>query len=99
MAYKPNPIDLSGIDISDELQTDIELISRNVHETWSSVRMKQGWVYGEADDPAKKTHHLLIGYDELPEEERDVDRATVTSTVKMLEYLGYEIKKKEKIEK
>ena len=31
--------------------------------------------------------------EDLPETEKDLDRATVTQTIKMLLYLGYEIKK------
>lgn len=94
MKYQPHPIDLSGVKLDEKLQADIETISRNIHETWANQRMQAGWVYGDEVDLERKTHRCLVEYNELPESEKDVDRATVTQTIKMLLNLGYEIKKK-----
>ena len=93
MKYRPHPINLREIKLDEKLQADVETISRNIHETWADQRVKAGWVYGEEDDPERKIHRCLVEYDELPESEKDVDRATVTQTIKMLMWLGYEIKK------
>lgn len=94
MEYRPHPVDLSGIELDSGLQSDVEIISRNIHETWADQRIHAGWVYGTQDDPVRKTHRCLVEYDELPEQEKDVDRATVTQTIKMLLWMGYEIKKR-----
>lgn len=93
MAYHPAPIDLSGVTVEGELLEDVERIARNVHETWAAARVEQGWVFGQTDDPGRKTHRCLVDYEDLTETERDVDRATVLATIKMLRYLGYETKK------
>lgn len=94
MDYRPAPTDTSHITINEELKTDIERISAQIHETWAVERIKKGWCYGDVYDPEKKQHPCLIAYDELTESEKDMDRATVTKTIKMLLYLGYTIEKK-----
>ena len=94
MGYQPHPIDLSGIKLDSMLQSDVEIISRNIHETWADQRVRAGWAYGTEDDSERKVHRCLVEYDELPESEKDIDRATVTQTIKMLLWMGYEIKKR-----
>lgn len=93
MNYKPNPIDLTGVELSEELQRDMELISKNIHETWGKERMQQGWKYGEVYSAKEQTHPCLIEYEALPETEKDIDRATVEQTIKMLLYMGYKIER------
>lgn len=43
------------------------------HENWSKQKVEDGWVYGEVKDPEAKTHHCLVDYDQLPEEQRIKD--------------------------
>ena len=93
--YVPHPVDLSGVELSGQLARDIERIAENIHETWALQRVRAGWVYGEKNDSEKKTHSGLVEYDRLPESEKDVDRATVTQTIKMLLWLGYRIEPRE----
>lgn len=95
MGYQPHPVDLSGIRLDSMLQSDVETIARNIHETWADQRVRTGWVYGTKDNPERKTHRCLVEYDDLPESEKDMDRTTVTQTIKMLLQMGYEIKKRE----
>lgn len=92
MDYQPHPIDLTGITIDETLRQDIERIAQNIHEAWAEQRIREGWVYGETNDSVKKTHNCLVAYGELPESEKNVDRITVTQTIKMLLWLGYEIR-------
>lgn len=94
MGYQPHPVDLSGIKLDSMLQNDLEAIARNIHETWADQRVRAGWVCGTEDDLERKTHRCLVEYDDLPEPEKDIDRATVTQTIKMLLWMGYEIKKR-----
>ena len=93
-AYTPNPINLSDIELDNRLQEDIEAISKNIHDTWAKQRMLGGWGYGDIYDQLEKKHPCLIAYEQLPEVEKDMDRATVTQTIKMLIHLGYTIEKK-----
>lgn len=91
MKYKPNPVDLSKIEISSELMADVETISQNIHEVWAKKRIESGWGYERENN----VHPCLVEYASLSETEKDIDRATVTQTIKMLLWLGYEIKKGE----
>lgn len=91
--YKPQPIDTSDIQLTDEIMQLSELLSRNTHEVWSANRIKDGWVYGEQRDDAKKLHPCLIPYDELPESEKEYDRHTSQETLKLIVKLGYKIVK------
>lgn len=93
MKYKPNPIDLSNIKLDDDLSEDVEAIAKNIHETWALQRQRNGWNYGSQHDNKIKTHPDMVEYDELSEQEKDVDRATVIQTIKMLLWLGYKIEK------
>lgn len=93
MDYCPNPIDVSDVELPPALQEDVEVIARDVHEVWAQQRLLRGWGYGAEMDPARKTHPCLVEYDALPEVEKDMDRATVTRTIKLLLRLGYKIEK------
>lgn len=95
MEYNPHPIDLSNIVISEDIHNDMERIARNIHETWAQQRKNRGWGYGVSYDKTEKKHPCMVEYDDLPEIEKDMDRATVEQTIKMLLYMGYHIQKGE----
>ncbi len=44
-----------------------------IHEAWMAEKLKEGWVYGETEDTAAKTHPFLVSFSELPEERRVKD--------------------------
>lgn len=44
-----------------------------LHISWVNFKIDDGWVYGPVKDDVKKTHHCLVSYDELPEEQRSKD--------------------------
>lgn len=72
----------------------IEDMARNVHEVWAQNRIDDGWTYGPVRDDAKKNHPCLIPYDELPESEKEYDRATSQETLKLILKLGFRISQK-----
>ena len=92
-SYIPKPMDTIGIDLPEELKILVEQMSENVHEVWAETRIKQGWTYGPQRSDEKKTHPCLIPYEELPEEEREYDRNTSISTLKLILNLGFKISK------
>ena len=94
MKYIPNPKDTSNILLSDDLLELTEAMARNVHEVWAATRLEQGWIFGKERNDTLKTHPCLIPYDELSEEEREYDRKTAIETLKLIQSIGYEIKKK-----
>lgn len=91
--YTPQPIDTTGVELPEEIKGLVEQLSKNVHEVWSETRMSQGWIYGEQRNDELKTHPCLISYEELPEEEKEYDRNTSISTLKLILKLGFKITK------
>ena len=93
--YVPQPYDVSGIELPEELTVLTEQIAENVHELWAAGRIAQGWTYGaERNDPLKQTP-CLVPYGELPEEEKEYDRATAMGTLRLILAMGYRIVKQE----
>ncbi|MBR3303713.1 MAG: Ryanodine receptor Ryr [Bacteroidales bacterium] len=92
--YTPKPLDLSKVKIPAELLELQEAIAENTHEVWAAGRIKEGWKYGPQRNDKKKEHPDLLPYSELPEGEKEYDRATAMNTIKLVLKLGFEIKKK-----
>lgn len=92
--YKPQPIDLSDVELPKEILELADLISKNVHEVWSENRIKEGWTYGEKRDDKLKTNPCLVPYEQLSDEEKAYDRNTAFETLKLITKLGYKLEKK-----
>lgn len=89
--YRPEPVDTSDVVVPDELMELVEHMAKNVHEVWALSRIEQGWTWGEKRDDAAKKHPDLVPYEELTEEEKDYDRHTSLSTIKLILKLGFKI--------
>lgn len=92
--YTPKPIDISNQKLPEELLELTERIAENAHDFWALGRIREGWTHGPTRDDSLKTHPDLVPYDELPEGEKEYDRTTAMSTLKLIQELGYEIRKK-----
>lgn len=92
--YVPMPVETSDVKLPDELLPLIEEMARNVHEVWAQGRMADGWTYGPVRDDADKKHPCLVPYEELPESEKEYDRATSQETLKLILKSGFSISKK-----
>ncbi len=90
----PRPADTSEVRLPEELLPLIEEMARNVHEIWAQNRMNEGWTYGVRRDDNAKKHPCLVPYEELPESEKEYDRATSQETLKLILKSGFEISKK-----
>jgi RyR domain len=53
---------------------EVELLAELEHEGWSEARVAQGWHYGPAQDDAQKLHPDLVGWLELPDDRKRIDR-------------------------
>lgn len=95
MNYDPRPLDTSSIEIEPSLNALVEALAENVHDTWARGRMDQGWTYGPTRDDAAKKHPCLVPYAELPESEKEYDRNTAMSTLKLICKMGYNIIKEQ----
>lgn len=91
--YIPKPIFTEDVELAKDILELSEQIAENVHEVWAASRMSEGWTYGKERNDALKQHPCLIPYDELPETEKDYDRNTAMQTLKLIQKLGYTIKK------
>ena len=89
--YIPQPVDVSDVELPQELLALAERIARNVHDIWAAQRIAQGWTYGPVRDDAALQTPCLVDYDHLPEEEKDYDRATAMSTLRLIRKLGFDI--------
>ena len=91
--YTPNPIDTSNVQLPDALNILVEKMAENVHEEWAKTRIEQGWTYGPQRDDVNKKHPCLIPYDQLPDSEKEYDRNTAISTLKLIISMGFNINK------
>ena len=91
--YEPKPIDLSGVELPQELLELGEQIAENVHENWAKGRLADGWSYGEVRSDELMTTPCLVPYGDLPEGEKEYDRRTAMETLKLIVSLGYKIEK------
>lgn len=92
--YIPKPIDLSDVELPEELTELREAIAENAHEVWATERQAQGWTYGPQRDDNKKQTPCMVPYSQLPESEKKFDRDMAMDTLKLLKKLGYDIVKK-----
>ena len=93
--YTPKPLDTGMIELPAELLALTEKIAEQVHEVWAAGRIAEGWTFGEQRDDARKQTPCLVPYAELPEAEKEYDRNTALSTLKLVLSLGYRIEKAE----
>ncbi|MBQ9993603.1 MAG: Ryanodine receptor Ryr [Clostridia bacterium] len=95
--YEPNPTDLSGIELSEELNVLTEEIAEEVHDKWAVDRMSEGYTYGEynSDVEGNKKSSFLLPYNLLPDTHRYADRKNVLQTLKLIQDRGYVIKQKD----
>lgn len=93
MNYNPNPIDLSDVTLDSSLESLVEALAENVHDTWAKGRIDDGWTYGPVRDDVKKHHPCLVPYGELPDSEKEYDRNTAISTLKFIVKNGYGIQR------
>ncbi len=94
--YVPHPIDLSDVELTDDLDELREAIAENAHEVWAENRQAQGWTYGPRRDDALKQTPDMVPYSQLPDSEKLYDREMAMNTIKLLKKLGYDIVKRKK---
>ena len=92
--YIPRPIDTDDVKLPPVLEELTEIMAKNVHEVWAVGRISNGWKYGETRNDKEKLHPGLIPYEELSEQEKEFDRNTAISTLKIIQKLGFNIVKK-----
>lgn len=94
MDYIPHPIDVSDVELDDQLLELTEAIAENAHEIWAYNRKNEGWTYGPQRDDHLLQHPDLVPYSELPEGEKYYDRAMALNTIRLVKKLGFNINRK-----
>jgi class 3 adenylate cyclase len=74
-----------------DIQKLIETLAVKVHQAWVQQRTAEGWTWGKAHNVGLKQHPSLVGYDQLPEHEKEMDRRTARTSIQGLLDLGFEI--------
>lgn len=68
------------------LVEDPSLSPQDLHQKWCEAKLSGGWKYGQEKNADEKTHPCLVGYDQLPEEQRVKDylfQAVVRAVAKL----------------
>ncbi|MGE0225152.1 MAG: RyR domain-containing protein [Acetobacteraceae bacterium] len=82
---------LEDHDVRDRLERNIERLAEAEHDEWMAHRQRNGWRFDPTRCDAKKHHPLLIPYADLPEKEKDKDRANVRHYPDFAKSAGYRI--------
>lgn len=93
MTYKPEPLDTTKVLLPEGLEDLKEKLARHIHDIWANKRINEGWSFGLVHDGNEKKHPDLVKYDDLPESEKEYDRATAMEAIKAIIALGYKIEK------
>ena len=96
--YIPKPIDLSDVELSEDLNELREAIAENAHDVWAVERQAQGWTYGPERNDATKQTPCMVAYSQLPDSEKKFDRDMAMNTLKLVKKLGYDLIKREDTE-
>ncbi len=72
---------------------DLERLAELEHRRWMHSKRKAGWRHAPQTDKQQKRHEALLPWDELPDEQKEKDRALVRSIPRILAYAGYTVVK------
>jgi hypothetical protein len=75
-----------------ELEGDLlEKLAGATHETFRAGKERDGWTYGPEKSEEKKTHPLLVDWEDLPAVYREANRVSARSIPRKLAAAGYVI--------
>jgi hypothetical protein len=89
MKYEPRPIESSAVALPPAVLDLLEQLAEHNHDVWAVRRLADGWTWGPVRDDAGKHHPCLVPYSELPEGEKEYDRAAASETLRAILALGY----------
>lgn len=70
---------------------EIELLARIEHELWRDERKAAGWRYAGLRNDERKESPYLVDYEDLPEDIKEIDRASVRGIPEFLAEIGFAV--------
>ncbi|KAI0981288.1 hypothetical protein GJ496_001976 [Pomphorhynchus laevis] len=92
--YKPQPLDISVVSISNKFDNLIDSLAENAHNNWVADRVSQGWTYSTKEDEYNKRSPYLLPFDSVNENIRDLNRRAAQDLVRSIYALGYYLEHK-----
>uniref|UniRef100_A0A4D5R9V0 Ryanodine receptor 44F n=1 Tax=Scolopendra viridis TaxID=118503 RepID=A0A4D5R9V0_SCOVI len=89
--YKPAPLDLSAITLTQRTEELVDHLAENTHNIWAKERIQQGWTYGLHEDNDNKRSPHLVPYNKVDEAIKKANRDTASETVRTLLAYGYNL--------
>ena len=89
LTYDPHPMDLSDVELDEDLLELTEIIAENTHEVWGLARKEEGIIWGPVNDA--RHNQDMVPYCDLPESEKDYDRNTAMMALKLAKKLGFHL--------
>jgi hypothetical protein len=71
----------------------LEILAQEEHRRWMEFKLRSGWTYAAERDDTQKRHPCLVGWEQLPEVEREKDRAMVRGIPAILARAGFTVLK------
>lgn len=90
--YEPKPYQGQSV-LPSEILIHIDMLAKNLHDKWSLQRIEGGWQYDSKRDDKLKTNPCLVPYEDLPEDEKDIEKGKVENVLRHLISLGFDISK------
>jgi len=70
---------------------EVEKLAPDEHQRWFKERMAAGWRLAAARDEQRKESPYLVGYEDLPEDVKEIDRDAVRGIPTFLAEIGYAV--------
>lgn len=94
--YTPHPLDLSDVPIDNNLTELLESMAEDLHDLWAVDKMAAGFKYAPLDENGNEQpghNHYLVPFSMLSEHDKEPDRKNAAQTLKLVQRLGYSIKR------
>ncbi len=76
-----------------EDRQDLERLAELEHERWLHAKLEAGWHHEEKTDKSRKVHEAMLPWADLPDSQKEKDRALVRCIPKILAGAGYTVAK------